>query len=98
MPGGRTPPSALPSRKCSKPAAPDAFNTEDAAGELAADESYESGECGGTDAPFDPALAEMLEARYAGRCARVYTKIADAFNTEDAAGELAADESYESGE
>ena len=55
-------------------------------------------ECRGTDAPFGPALAEMLEARCAGRCARIYTKIADAFNTEDAAGEMEADESYESGE
>ena len=80
-------------------------------------------ECGGTDAPFDPALAEMLEARYAdcralaamlkARCAgrlgkgpalaampdtRIYTKTADAFNTEDVAGDMAADESSESGE
>ena len=42
--GVRMPPSALPSRKCSKPAPPDAFNTEDVAGDMAADESYESGE------------------------------------------------------
>ena len=47
-------------------------------------------ECGGTDAPFGPALAEMPDTR----CA---TKTADAFNTEDVPGELAADESYESG-
>ena len=40
----------------------------------------------------------MLKARCAGRCARIYTKTADAFNTEDAAGDMAADESYESGE
>ena len=55
-------------------------------------------ECGGTDAPFDPALAEMPDTRYAGRCARISTKTADAFNTEDVPGEMAADESYESGE
>ena len=48
-------------------------------------------ERGGTDAPFGPALAEMPDTR-------IYTKIADAFNTEDAAGDMAADESYESGE
>ena len=48
-------------------------------------------ERGGTDAPFDPALAEMPDTR-------IYTEIADAFNTEDAAGDMAADESYESGE
>ena len=48
-------------------------------------------ERGGTDAPFGPALAEMLEAR-------IYTKTADAFNTEDAAGDMAADESYGMGE
>ena len=41
----------------------------------------------GTDAPFGPALAEMLKAR-----------CADAFNTEDVPGDMAADESYESGE
>ena len=40
----RMPPSALPWRKCPKPAAPDAFNTEDAAGDMEADESCESGE------------------------------------------------------
>ena len=55
-------------------------------------------ERGGTDGPFGPALAEMLKARCAGCCTRIYTKIADAFNTEDAAGDMAADESYESGE
>ena len=48
-------------------------------------------ECGGTDTPFGPALAAMPDTR-------IYTKIADAFNTEDAAGDMAADESYESGE
>ena len=48
-------------------------------------------ERGGTDAPFGPALTEMLDTR-------IYTKIADAFNTENAAGEMAADESCESGE
>ena len=69
----------------------DAFNTEDVAGEMAADESCESGECGGTDTPFGPALAAMLKARYAA-------KTADAFNTEDVPGDMAADESYESGE
>ena len=46
---------------------------------------------GGTDAPFGPDLAEMPEAR-------IYTKIADAFNTEDVPGDMAADESCESGE
>ena len=40
----------------------------------------------------------MLKARCAGRCARIYTKIADDFNTEDVPGEMAADESSESGE
>ena len=66
-------------------------------------------ERGGTDAPFGPALAEMPEARYAGRLGkgpaiaampdtRIYTKIADTFNTEDAASDMAADESCESGE
>ena len=55
-------------------------------------------ECGGTDAPFGPALEEMLKARCAGRYARIYTKTADAFNTEDVPGDMAADESYESGE
>ena len=29
---------------------------------------------------------------------RIYTKTADAFNMEDAAGDMEADESYESGE
>ena len=64
---------------------------------------------GGRDAPFGPALEEMLKARCAGRLGkgpalaemsdtRIYTKIADAFNTEDVPGELAADESCESGE
>ena len=48
-------------------------------------------ERGGTDAPFGPAFAAMPDTR-------IYTKIADAFNTEDAAGDMAADESYESGE
>ena len=48
-------------------------------------------ECGGTVAPFGPAFAEMPDTR-------IYTKTADAFNTEDVPGELAADESYESGE
>ena len=42
--GTGTPPSAPPWRKCSKPAPPDAFNTEDVPGDMAADESYESGE------------------------------------------------------
>ena len=46
---------------------------------------------GGTDAPFGLALTEMPEAR-------IYTKTADAFNTEDVPGDMAADESYESGE
>ena len=55
-------------------------------------------ECGGTDAPFGPALTEMPDTRCAGRYARIYTKIADAFNTEDVPGDMAADESYESGE
>ena len=41
--------------------------------------------------PGGPALAEMPDTR-------IYTKIADAFNTEDVAGDTAADESYESGE
>ena len=61
-----TPPSALPSRKCPKPAAPDA-------------------------APLVRALAAMLKAHCAA-------KTADAFNTEDLPGDMAADESYESGE
>ena len=62
-------------------------------------------ECGGTDTPFGPAPAEMLEARCADCRAlaampdtRIYTKNADAFNTEDVPGDMAADESYESGE
>ena len=55
-------------------------------------------ERGGTDAPFGPALAEMPDARCAGRCARIYTKTADACNTEDVTGDMAADESCESGE
>ena len=29
---------------------------------------------------------------------RIYTKTADAFNTDDVPGDMAADESYESGE
>ena len=60
---------------------------------------------GGTDAPFDPALAEMPDTRCADCRAleempdtRIYTKIADDFNTEDVAGDMAADESCESGE
>ena len=36
----------------------------------------------------------MLKAR----CACIYTKIADAFNMEDAAGDMEEDESGESGE
>ena len=40
----------------------------------------------------------MLKACCAGRCARIYTKTADAFNTEDVTGELETDESCESGE
>ena len=47
----------------------------------------------------------MLKARYAGRCAlaampdtRIYTKTADAFNTEDVPGDIETDESCESGE
>ena len=47
----------------------------------------------------------MLKARCAGRYAlaampdtRIYTKTADAFSTEDVPGEMAADESSESGE
>ena len=56
------------------------------------------------DAPFGPDLAAMPDTRYAGRCAlkvrhsRIYTKTADAFNTEDVTGDMAADESCESGE
>ena len=45
----------------------------------------------GDGCPFGPALAAMPDTR-------IYTKIADAFNTEDVPGELAADESCESGE
>ena len=45
-------------------------------------------ECRGTDAPFDPALAEMPDTR-------IYTKTADAFNTEDLPGDMETDESYE---
>ena len=37
----------------------------------------------------------MLKARCAGRCARIYTKTADALNTEDATGDIAEDESCE---
>ena len=48
-------------------------------------------ERGGTDAPFGPALAEMPDTR-------IYTKTADALDTEDLTGDMAADESYESGE
>ena len=48
-------------------------------------------ERGGTDAPFGPALTAMPDTR-------IYTKTADAFNTEDVPGDMAADESYESGE
>ena len=55
-------------------------------------------ERGDGDAPFGPAPAAMPDTRCAGSCARIYTKTADAFNTEDAAGEMAADESCESGE
>ena len=58
---------------------------------MAADESCESGECGGTDAPFGPALAAMPDTR-------IYTKTADAFNTDDVPGDMEADESCESGE
>ena len=43
---------------------------------------------GGTDAPFGPAFAEMPDTR-------IYTKIEDAFNTEDVPGDMAADESCE---
>ena len=61
------------------------------------------------DAPFGPALTEMLKAHCAGRLGkgpalaempdtRIYTKIADAFNTEDVPGDMAADESSEMGE
>ena len=53
---------------------------------------------GGRTPGGGPALAEMPDTRCAGRYARIYTKTADAFNTEDVPGELAADESYESGE
>ena len=51
-------------------------------------------ERGGTDAPFGSALVEMPDTR----CARLYTKTADDFNTEDVPGDMAEDESCESGE
>ena len=40
----------------------------------------------------------MPDARSTDCRARLYTKTADAFNTEDVPGDMAADESYESGE
>ena len=77
--GTGTPPSAPPWRKCSKPAAPDATPASTPKSRMPSTrkmlpETWQrtnptnpANECGGADAPFGPALTEMLKARCAGR-------------------------------